>query len=147
VHGYVYWDKKYKDFTFRFEQKFERPADWEDSDPLYFGGTGALIFVQEPHKVFPKSIEIEGRYYDLGQPGALFGKAVFTYDHDARLRARHPVGQWEAIEIAAKNGQVRVTINGVLVATITEHDYPAGMLAMQSQGAPVAWRNLRVKAE
>ena len=147
VHGYFYWEDIYEDFTFRFEQRLERPAEWDPADRLYFGGTGALVFIQKPHRVFPRSLEIEGRYFDLGEPFPIGGKADITYDHDARMRAGRPVGEWDAIEIASRDGVVRTSINGTLVSTTSEHDYPAGQLGMQTEGAPVAWRNLRIKVE
>jgi mono/diheme cytochrome c family protein len=147
VHGYFYWDKPYKDFVLRFEQKFVRPASWDPEDRLYFGGTGVLLFMQPPHRVFPRSLEIEGRYYDLGEPFAIQGKGKVSYDHPARMRAARPVGEWDAIEIVSKNGTVQTSVNGTLVSTFSEHDYPAGQIGMQTEGAPVVWRNLRVKAE
>jgi quinoprotein glucose dehydrogenase len=147
IFGYFYWPKKYQNYTFRFEQKFIRPADWDAEDMLYFGGTGALIFIQEPHRVYPRSIEIEGRHYDLGEPYAIGGKGTIKYDHEARLRAGRRVGEWDSIEIASKDGTVTTSINGVVVSTISQHDYPPGMIGMQAEGGPVAWRNLRIKAE
>ena len=147
VHGYFYWEKTYENFTFRFDQRFERPSDWDPADSLYFGGTGALIFIQEPHRVFPRSLEIEGRYFDLGEPFAIRGMGNITYDHAARMRAGKPVGEWDAIEIVSRNGTVQTFINGTLVSTVTDHDYPAGQLGMQIEGARVAWRNLRVKVD
>ena len=147
VHGYFYWDKPYKDFVFRFEQKFIRPVDWDLEDRLYFGGTGVLLFIQPPHRVFPRSLEIEGRYYDLGEPFAIQGKGKVVYDHDARMRAARPVGEWDAIEIVSRNGTVQTFVNGALVSTFSEHDYPPGLIGMQTEGAPVSWRNLRVKVE
>jgi S-disulfanyl-L-cysteine oxidoreductase SoxD len=147
IFGYFYWPKKYENFTFRYEQKFERPADWDASDTLYFGGTGALIFIQEPHRVYPRSIEIEGRYYDLGEPYAIGGKGTIKYDHEARMRAGRRVGEWDTIEVASRNGTVTTSINGITVSTISGHDYPAGHLGMQAEGGPVSWRNLRIKVE
>lgn len=147
VHGYFYWDKPYQNFTFRFEQKFERPADWDAGDPLFFGGTGALIFIQPPHRAFPRSIEIEGRYFDLGEPFPIGGKGTITYDHAARLKAGRPLGEWDAVEIVSQGGTVRTSINGTLVSTVSAHDYPAGPIGMQTEGAPVSWRNLRVRTD
>jgi hypothetical protein len=147
VHGYFYWDRPYKDFTFRYEQKFDRPAGWDPTDPLYFGGTGVLLFIQPPHRVWPRSLEIEGRYYDLGEPFAIGGKGKVTYDHGTRLRVGRPVGEWDAIEIVSRNGTVTTSINGTVVSTFSEHDYPAGAIGIQTEGAPTWWRNIRVRVE
>lgn len=147
VHGYFYWDKPYGDFTFRFEQKFEKPADWDPSDKLYFGGTGALIFITPPHRTFPRSVEIEGRYYDFGEPFLIGGKGKVQYDHGAWMKVATPVGAWDKVEIASKAGVVKTYINGALVSTLSDHDYKPGPIGMQLEGAPVRWRNLRVKVE
>ena len=147
IHGYFYWDKPYGDFTFRFEQKFEKPADWDADDKLYFGGTGALIFIAPPHRTFPRSVEIEGRYYDFGEPFLIGGKGKVEYDHDAYMKVATPVGSWDKVEIASKAGVVKTYINGALVSTLRQHDYKPGPIGMQLEGAPMRWRNLRVKVE
>ena len=147
IHGYFYWDKPYGDFTFRFEQKFEKPADWDADDKLYFGGTGALIFIAPPHRTFPRSVEIEGRYYDFGEPFLIGGKGKVEYDHDAYMKVATPVGSWDKVEIASKAGVVKTYINGALVSTLSQHDYKPGPIGMQLEGAPMRWRNLRVKVE
>ena len=147
IHGYFYWDKPYGDFTFRFDQKFEKPADWDADDKLYFGGTGALIFIAPPHRTFPRSVEIEGRYYDFGEPFLIGGKGKVEYDHDAYMKVATPVGSWDKVEIASKAGVVKTYINGALVSTLRQHDYKPGPIGMQLEGAPMRWRNLRVKVE
>jgi hypothetical protein len=58
-----------------------------------------------------------------------------------------PLGSWDKVEIASKAGVVKTYINGALVSTFSEHDYKPGALGMQLEGAPVRWRNLRVKVE
>jgi hypothetical protein len=147
VHGYFYFDRTFKDFTFRFEQKFELPPDWDPNDPLYFGGTGVLLFIQPPHRVWPRSVEIEGRYYDLGEPLAIRGKGKVSYDHKTRLRVGRPVGEWDQIEIVSRAGTVTTSINGIVVSTFTDHDYPAGFIGVQTEGAVTWWRNIRIKPE
>lgn len=102
-----------------------------------------------PARVGSKYIEIEGRQCDLleffgvGGPGRLG-----DIDLGAKRRAIRPLGQWNTIEIAATNGQVHTTLNGVPVSSIKKHDYKdAGYIAFQSQGAKMYWRNIRVKVE
>ena len=75
------------------------------------------------------------------------GGSAAEAERQKRMRAARPVGEWDAIEIVSRNGTVQTFVNGTLVSTFSEHDYPAGQIGMQTEGAPVVWRNLRVKAE
>jgi cytochrome c len=148
VHGHLYTDKKYKDFTLRFDTKFERPAEFapEDNEELFSGGGGYKIFTEFGGR-FPKYIEVEGRHRDMLDLVA-GGQRIGTVDAAARRRAMRPLGQWNSIEITAKNGAVQVTLNGVLVSSVQKHDFNyAGHIMFQSQGAKMYWRNIRIKVE
>jgi mono/diheme cytochrome c family protein len=147
VHGYWYSEKKYQDFDLRLQQRFIKPAEWSDSedDELYFPGGGVLLFIYGEHKVWPKTVEIELRWHDLGDVFPFAGKVKFTYDHAAKVRAARSPWVWHDIRIVSKNGRVESYFNGQLVSTITEHDFPAGYIGMQVEGTPTEWRNIRVK--
>ena len=151
VHGYWYYaGKKYHDYTLRFDQRFWRPADWSEAedDELFMGGGGVLLFINEPHRVWPRSIEIEGRHRDFGEPIAIGGKAKYTYDIKAKERANHKIGEWDSVEIVSKNGQVQTFMNGILLTTISEHDYTEpGYIGFQVEGGPMDFRNVRARPE
>ena len=151
IHGYFYTDKKYKDFTLRFDYKFERPVELGDGDDeeLFSGGGGYLIFSDLGSGGYPKSIEVEGRHRDILEFYAIgdVGKTG-EIDLEAKRRAMRPLGRWNAIEIAAKNGQVSTSLNGVPVSKIEKHNYDyAGNISFQVQGRKMAWRNIRIKVE
>src|SRR5262249_16199670 len=55
-NGYLYTDKSYKNFVLRYDWRYKRPADLED-DKKFGGNSGLLLHIQEPHKVWPKSLE------------------------------------------------------------------------------------------
>ena len=149
VHGYWYTEERYLDFTLRFDYRFERPPHWEGDDELFAGGSGYLLFAADVLVTgFPRSLEIEGRHWDLLDVYAIGGSAEWTGDVEARRRAMNPLGEWNAIEIVSRNGQVRNYLNGTLVSTVTEHNYTEpGHIAFQSQGARMYWRNIRIRAE
>lgn len=142
-YGYMYTEKQYLNFTLRLDYRYT-PIPGVENDNDFFGNSGYLLFIHE-HQVWPKYIEIQG-----GNSGVLSiistgGKAVSTVDNDARRRALRPVGEWNTIEIASTNGQIRSSLNGTLISTITEHDYTAGNIGFQSEGSEIAWRNIRIK--
>src|SRR5262245_45095087 len=153
IHGHLYPDKKYKEFTLRFETKFERPSELapEDDEELFSGGGGYKIFSELGSGGFNKYIEVEGRHRDIlelvgvGNGGA---RQLGTTDLEAKRRAMHPLGEWNTIEIVAKDGQVHTRLNGVPVSSVEKHDYTEpGFIAFQSQGAKMYWRNIRVRVE
>jgi mono/diheme cytochrome c family protein len=143
--GFMYPDKKYKDFTLRLEYRFPPYPGMENSDQ-YYGNSGYLLFMQSL-RVWPEMIEIQGMNAELLDVRA--NKSVkYTVDTLARARGTRPVGQWNSIEIVSKDSQVWSYVNGVLVSTITHHDYKdPGYLGFQSEGAKLYWRNIRIKEE
>jgi hypothetical protein len=151
IHGIFYTDKKYKDFTLRFDYKFEKPFELapDDDEELYSAGGGYLIFSDIGAPGYPKSIEVEGRHRDIGEYFAIGGPGkIGEVDLAAKRRVMRPLGQWNSLEIMAKGGKVVTSLNGVPISQIDAHDYDdAGNIAFQSQGRKMAYRNIRIKAE
>ena len=156
VHGYFYTDKKYKDFTLRFETKFERPHELapEDDEELFSGGSGYLLFMDFNAGSFPRMLEVEGRHRDFlefvhprgdGRMGEL--------DLEAKRRVIRPLGEWNTVEIGVNDGDMYAELNGVLIASVkrsdynfADYDYP-GHIGFQVQGAKMYWRNIRIRPE
>ncbi len=147
VQGYWYTAKKYLNFTLRFDYKFDRPADLDPGDEYYDGNSGYLLFVTD-HKVWPKGIEVQGNNSNMLDAFGMDAKVVSKNFPDARKRAYRPVGEWSSVEIVAKDGEVKCYQNGELLAHVTEHEFTAaGHIGFQSEGVPMRWRNIRIKAE
>lgn len=150
IHGMMYTQKKYKNFTLRVEQRV--PAPWDDIDDLIQDQTGILIFVSGTMRTWADNfIEVEGRYYDLLGVGTTPGgvlKTKNTVDNEARRHAIKRVNEWQRIEIVSKAGVVKNYLNGTLISTVEFlQDPEPGFIAFQSQGGPVEWRNIRIKEE
>ena len=59
-----------------------------------------------------------------------------------RLRVNKPIGEWNSVEIVAKDGMVKAFLNGALITTVPEHAVKEpGHIVVQIQGAPMYWRN------
>lgn len=151
-NGYMYTEKKYKDFVLRFDWKYVRPEGLAD-DMKYGGNSGYLLFVQEiDGSIFgawPKSLELQGRWKDVAQVFNLGIKSKNAYDASSREKARKPLGEWNTYEIVSKDGVVTGTVNGIKITTVTNID-PApqpGHICFQSEGGEIQWRNIRIKAE
>jgi hypothetical protein len=151
VHGMIYLPRKYKNFTLRLEQRVAVP--WDDMDELLQDQTGIMAFVGSlggPVRPWGDNmIEIEGKYHELLRISAL-GKLKIeaTLDTEARRRAIKPVHQWQRLEVISRDGVLRTVLNGVHVGTAKFlHEVDPGLLALQSQGGAVEWRNIRLREE
>ena len=145
-YGYMYTEKTYQNFTLRFEYRYE-PHQWMESDDDFYGNSGYLLFITD-HRVWPKSIEVQGRNAAVLAAMGLDAEVKVSVDDEARKRALKPVGQWNAVEIVSRDGQVRSYLNGTLISTISEHEFKEpGHIGFQAEGAEIHWRYIRIKEE
>jgi mono/diheme cytochrome c family protein len=145
-YGYMYTEKKYKNFSLRFEYRYE-PHPWMETDGDFYGNSGYLLFITD-HLVWPKSIEVQGRNAAVLAAMGLDSELKVSVDDEARKRALRPVGQWNSIEIISRDGQVRSYLNGTLVSTVTEHEFKEpGYIGFQAEGAEIHWRYIRIKED
>jgi hypothetical protein len=56
-----------------------------------------------------------------------------------------PSPEWNHYRIVANNGSIRLSVNGKEVSGGDECNYRKGYLALESEGAPVEFRNIRIK--
>jgi hypothetical protein len=147
LYGYCYTEKKYLNFTLRYEFRHTRPVDLDPDDEYYEGNNGTLLFIND-HRVWPKGIEIQGKNTELMRAFGMDARVTAKDYPEAREKAYKPVGQWHKAEIVSKDGQVRSYLNGLLISHVTEHEFKEpGHIAFQSEGAEFHWRNLRIRVE
>ena len=148
TQGYAYTEEKYLDFTLRFQFRFVPSPDWDYEEGVVFDGkSGYFVFVND-HRVWPKGIQIEGNYRNTLIPYAMDATIKFTEEPGALHRARRPPGEWNSVEIVSKDGKVMSFQNGILINTITEHEFKEpGHIGFESEGSEIEWRNIRIKAE
>lgn len=147
VHGMIYTEKKYLNFTLRVEQRL--PFEWDDDDMLVQDQTGFFFFIGGPMRTWPDTfLEVEARYFDL-MGAALVGniKGKITRDNEARRRVIKRVNEWQQLEMVSKDGVMKNYLNGALITTVEHDAKEPGYIIMQSQGGPVEWRNIRIKVE
>ncbi len=142
-YGYMYTEKQYLNFTLKLDYRFPPYAGMK-SDEDFYGNSGYLLFINKL-QVWPPYIEIQGGHSGVLSVTVTGSPAQFTVDAEARKRALRPVGAWNSIEIVSENGQIKSSLNGVLVSTVTQHAYPAGYIGFQSEGSEIHWRNIRIK--
>ena len=134
-NGYFYTDKSYKNYTLRF--------DWQY--PKKSGNSGLLVHIQSPHKVWPKSVEVQGQHNDHGRIFAIGGaKGKFEVDKAAQKKAIKGVGEWNTTEVICKDGEITSKVNGTQVST-GKGELTDGPFGFQSEGVELWFKNIRIK--
>ncbi|MEY3175909.1 MAG: hypothetical protein RLZZ436_3823 [Planctomycetota bacterium] len=133
--GFLWTTEKYSDFELHGEWRFPRDPD---------GNSGLLLFTQPEERLWPTSIQIQ-----LHQPkaGSIFPSGDASSDNVLELEtsAARPIGQWNECRIVCRSGRVSVEVNGRRVGEITGAKPASGHLALQSEGAEVHFRRLRIR--
>ena len=147
-NGYFATKKSFKNFALRFDFKYARPAGLED-DSKFDGNSGYLIYITGEHKVWPKSIEVQGLNRDAGKIFNIAGfPSIKAKDYpDARKKALKPVGEWNKMEIISKDGALTSILNGTKVGESEPGEFKEGPIGFQSEGAEIHFRNLRIKEQ
>lgn len=137
--GYFYTAKSYKNYIVRFDWKFSNDSPKSNS--------GLLVHITGDHKVWPKSIEVQGMQGDHGHifpiqgvKGAGPGKT----DKKAQKEAIKP-GEWNTTEVTVKNGMITSKINGKLISTGGPYDVTEGPFGLQSEGTKMWFKNIKIK--
>jgi hypothetical protein len=73
-----------------------------------------------------------------------FGKHNGERSFPSEERSK-PSPEWNHYRIVATNGVIRLSVNGKEVSGGEECNYRKGYLALESEGAPVEFRNVRIK--
>jgi hypothetical protein len=148
--GYAYTEKKYRNYELSYEWRFLRPPDLK-SDAEFRGNSGVFVHLSRILKEWPRSVEVEGKYAEMGKLIAYEKvKGEFKDYPQARAAAMKPVGEWNTNLITCKEGHIAVMINGKLIAEgqlseETKTNPWEGFIGFQAQGADIDYKNIRVR--
>ncbi len=163
--GYLITDKDYGDYVLRLQWRWpEKP-----------GNSGVFVHVTGPDQIWPKGVEAQlqhgaaGDFWLVGDykltipesqrdPGTARhflrigefrkksqdgqGKTTFQ---ESRKSVEKPLGEWNQYEIICKGDEVRLIVNGQLVNVGTNAESKKGKILLQSEGAPIEFRNIEIK--
>ena len=116
--------------------------------------TGILVHIQSPDKVWPQSIEVQGkseRQGDLFFIGGADSKEHKGLTANIPLLKRgdlverpveKPIGEWNKAEVICLHGKVECFINGKFMNEATECTLDAGYIGIQSKGAEIEIRSI-----
>ncbi len=139
--GYIRTADKYDNFIIRLEWRWA-------SQP---GNSGVLVRMIGEDKVWPKAFEAQ---LHSGNAGDIIGIDNFAYSgHSARTSGRRtahthaaerPAGEWNEYEIIMNEGVATLLVNGEELNRATGVEETAGPIALQSEGAEIHFRNIRL---
>lgn len=144
--GYIRTVKAYKNYKFRMEYRW----------PGRTGNNGILVHMVGPDQVWPKSLECQGGFRNQGDFWEIGGFAFNEHKSGGRrVRGRRVIkygdhnekdpGQWNTYEVYCVGGTVRPYVNGKLMNEATDCAVTEGKICLQSEGAPIEFRNLTVE--
>jgi hypothetical protein len=153
--GYIATKSVYKDFHLTLEFKWgeqkhpPRLNDKRDGGILYY------FPVSAPDKLWPRSIECQIQEGDCGDFWLVDSTALTVRNkHYPPTKNQQvvkfadnekPHGEWNTIEVIARNGKCTHIVNGTVVNEGIDANVREGKIALQSEGAEIFYRNVRVE--
>jgi hypothetical protein len=146
--GYAYSRKSYRNFTLRLEYRWPKAAELPEAERPN-ANTGVLVFITGENKVWPKCLEVQGKWSEMGdiRSNAKDVSVTVRDDEAAREKARKAVGEWNAVEIVAKDGALTSYVNGVEIAECDPTELREGPIGLQAERFNVEFRNVRVRED
>jgi hypothetical protein len=151
VMGYLRTEKDYGDFVLRLQWR------WGEKLPKR-PNSGVFVWVTGDDKIWPKAVEAQ---LASGQAGDIWLVDGFKLQVDPsrqdKRNKRHyyrvktdkpvekPLGEWNQYEITCKGGTIKLVINGQEVNEGTDAEITSGHILLQSEGAPIYFRNVELK--
>jgi hypothetical protein len=120
------------------------------------GNNGVLVHVTEPGAlgVWPKSLEVQLGHGNAGDFWVI-GTTIEVKNPEGRIEGRRhlnltddsekPAGEWNEMEITCRGDEVIVKVNGDLVNHATKVSQTRGAIALQSEGAPIEFREIKLQ--
>jgi len=119
--------------------------------------SGVLLHALEPDQVWPRCIECQLKSGNAGD-FVLIGAANITVDGEKYTNTERflvipkkqestekPIGEWNSYKIICRDDEITCYVNGVLQNKGTQASLTKGKICIQSEGAPVEFRNIRLK--
>lgn len=139
--GYIRTTQSYSNYFLTVEWRFVKIAPKADN-------TGILVHIQQPDKVWPRCIQVQGKHDRQGDLFLMEGAEAKEHkgmDKNTPVPMRgpsqeNPVGQWNKAETICIRNQVESFINGKFVNEISDCTLNSGFIGIQSEGGDVEIR-------
>jgi hypothetical protein len=143
--GYIATEMTYTDYELELEWRF---------DPRKGPGNGGVLLrVQDADEIWPKSIEAQlesgnaGDFWNIGNFPAKMDAARTDGRHTVRMGkcSETPLGLWNRYRIVVDGTRIELYVNGELQNVATDVQHVGGRIALQSEGAYMQFRNIRIR--
>jgi hypothetical protein len=120
------------------------------------GNNGVLVHVTTPGElgVWPKCFEVQlasgqaGEFWVIGTTLEVKNPATHVEGRQYKTlitQSERPLGQWNSMEITCIRDEIQVRVNGYIVNQATKLSQQRGAIALQSEGAPIEFREIMLK--
>ncbi len=140
--GYIRTETPYGNYRLRFEWRW----------PAGAGNSGLLLHINGDDKVWPKCIESQLHAGDAGDllvsEGTDFAERVNKKDaRVAKMKESNekPLGEWNTMDVTVARDTITVHVNGLLQNRATKVSETRGCIGLQSEGAPIEFRNIMLQ--
>lgn len=151
--GYLVTEKTYSNFHLIVEFKWgERRFPPRENKPR---DNGILYYVVSQDKVWPRAIECQIQEGDCGDfwlidsvTVVIDGKRTEPTKNTRLIKKQDnekPLGEWNRIEVIAKDGKCTHVVNGVVVNEAEDASIRSGRIIIQSEGAEIWYRKIEIK--
>lgn len=148
--GYIYSKEDFSNYVLRVELRFlPRVETPEDEKELLKHNTGVMIHIQDDHRTWPPSLEVQGKQLDMASIKSNGGiPNLVINDHpEKREQYRKPIGEWNAFEVVSIDGKLTAFLNEKLICKSEAGELTHGFIGFQAEDWPFRIRRLRIKSE
>lgn len=142
--GFLRTEGEFRDFVLELEWRYEPGAPAG-------ANSGVLLRPIGSSRPWPKSFEAQlalGNAGDIIRIGNFAGSGDPARSQGVRTTRMHaterPAGEWNHMEIALQRGEALIHVNGRLVNLLAGAELASGPVCLQSEGAPIRFRNIRL---
>lgn len=144
--GYIRTLEDYSDYELTLEWRW----------PGEGGNNGVLVHGSSPRAlgIWPKSIEVQLQHQHAGDFWIIGTELDVENKEQRKQDRRHlnltddsekPLGEWNVIKIRCLGDEIKVWVNGEFVNHATNCSVTTGYIALQSEGRPIEYRNIRLR--
>jgi hypothetical protein len=146
-NGYMRTAKDYKDYILTLDWR------WVECE----SNSGVLLHAQAPDQVWPHCIECQLMSGNAGDFVLIGAKSITVkdslYNNTGRFLViskmqesnEKPVGDWNSYKIICKGNEITCYVNGILQNQGTDASLSSGKICLQSEGAPIEFRNIQLE--
>jgi hypothetical protein len=146
-NGYMRTTQDYNDYILTLDWR------WVERE----SNSGVLLHAQAPYQVWPLCIECQlqagnaGDFVLIGAGAITVNDSLYNNTGQFMVIAKmqnsneKPVGQWNSYKIICKGDEITCFVNGTLQNSCTRASLTSGKICLQSEGAPIEFRNIRLE--